>query len=203
MAETNPDTFPLPEKSETILTFLENRRSNLAKVMDGPGPSEDELSRILEIAARVPDHRKLTPWRFIIFKGDARANMGQHIGAAFQKENPDMPLDRVMFEAGRLQRAPLVIAVVSAPKDCPRGTPKWEQELSSAAVCYNLCLAAQASGYGAQWLTEWYAYDEDVCAAMRLEDHERISGIIYIGTPQEAAKPRARPDVGSLISVWK
>lgn len=196
------ETFPLPEKSEIVLSFLETRRSNLAKIMKGPGPSENERSRMLEIAARVPDHRKLAPWRFIVFEGDARANMGQHIGAAFQKHNPDMPLDRVMFEAGRLQRAPLVIAVVSAPKDCPRGTPRWEQELSSAAVCFNLCLAAQASGFGAQWLTEWYSYDEDVTAAMGLDTAERISGVIYIGTPTEPARARARPDVKDLITHW-
>lgn len=203
MAKQVIESFPLPEKSETILSFLETRRSNLAKVMSGPGPSSEGISRILEIAARVPDHRKLAPWRFVIFKGDARANMGQHIGAAFQKQNPDMPLDRVMFEAGRLQRAPLVIAVISSPKDCPRGTPKWEQELSSAAVCFNLCLAAQASGFGAQWLTEWYSYDDNVKTAMGLASHEQISGLIYIGTPTEPARPRARPDVEALVTHWQ
>ena len=195
--------FPLPAPREDILEFLENRRSNLAKVMTGPGPSKKEVDRILQIAARVPDHRKLAPWRFIIFEGDARADIGQHIGAAFQKQNPDMPLDRVVFEAGRLQRAPLVIGVVSNPKDCRRGTPKWEQELSCAAVCYNLCLAAQASGFGAQWLTEWYAYDDDVAKAMGLSGEERIAGFIYIGTPQEPPKERARPDVSALVTHWK
>jgi len=195
-------TFPLPEIRETVLEFLETRRSNLAKVMSEPGPSPEELERILSIGARVPDHRKLTPWRYIIFQEDARANLGQHIGAAFKKQNPDMPLDRVMFEAGRLQRAPLVIAVISNPRDCPRGTPKWEQELSSAVVCYNLCLAAQASGYGAQWLTEWYAYDADVCNAMELAENERISGFIYIGTPSEAPKERARPDLNTHVSYF-
>ena len=197
------DTFPPPERREPILEFLETRRSNLAKVMSKPGPSPEELERILAIGARVPDHRKLTPWRYIIFQGDARANIGQHIGAAFQKTNPSMSLDRVMFEAGRLQRAPLVVAVVSSPKDCPRGTPKWEQELSSAIVCYNLCLAAQATGYGAQWLTEWYAYDDDVCGAMGVANNERISGFIYIGTPSEPPKKRARPILDSQITYFE
>lgn len=200
-----PDTdriFPLPSLRPEILDFLENRRSNLAKVMTGPGPSPEQRDHMLAIAARVPDHRKLSPWRFIIFEDQARADIGQHIGAAFQKLNPDMPVDRVMFEAGRLQRAPLVVAVVSSPKTCPRGTPQWEQELSSAAVCYNLCLAAQASGFGAQWLTEWYAYDSEVQAAMGLDPSEKIAGFIYIGTPLEASKERARPDVESLITYW-
>ena len=200
---TDPAPFPLPSRNEAMIEFLKTRRSNLAKSMDGPGPDPEELEAILEIAARVPDHRKLAPWRFIVFQGESRQKIGAHLGSIFKKKNQTMPVDRVIFESERFLRAPIIVGVVSSPVDCMRGTPEWEQRSSSAAVCYNLCLAAQASGYGAQWLTEWYAYDEDVCAAMKLDAHERISGIIYIGTPQEAAKPRARPDVGSLISVWK
>lgn len=196
------DDISMPVKSDTVLNFLETRRSNLAKVMTEPGPSQDEIERILNIAARVPDHRKLTPWRFILFEGKARETIGQHIGAAFQKQNPDMPLDRVLFEAGRFQRAPLVIAVISSPKDCPRGTPMWEQQLSSAVVCYNLCLAAQGLGYGAQWLTEWYAYDRQVLKEIGLTDSEQIAGFIYIGTPSEPPKERARPELGPLISRY-
>ena len=196
------DVYPLPSRNEAVLSFLETRRSNLTKIMSAPGPTKAQYERMLSIAARVPDHRKLSPWRFLVFEGESRAKIGQHIGAAFQRHNPDMPLDRVMFESGRMQRAPLVIAVISSPVTCPRGTPKWEQELSSAAVCFNLCLAAQASGFGAQWLTEWYAYDADVCSAMGLTDGERIAGLIYIGTPEEPARERARPDVGALVSHW-
>lgn len=201
MSDTD-EIYPLPEYNADVLTFLETRRSNLAKSMSAPGPTPEELTRMLTIAARVPDHRKLTPWRFLIFEGEARANIGQHIGATFQRHNPDMPLDRVMFEAQRFQRAPLVIGVVSSPKDCVRGTPKWEQELSAAAVCFNLCLAAQACGFGAQWLTEWYAYDPDICEVMGLTEHERIAGFIYIGTPNEPVRERARPDVEALIEYW-
>lgn len=192
----------LPEHSETVLSFLETRRSNLAKTMNGPGPTKDELTRMLEIAARVPDHRKLTPWRFIIFQGGARADMGQHIGTAFKKENPDMPLDRIMFEAARFQRAPLVIAVVSSPKECKRGTPEWEQKLSAGIVCYNLCLAAQASGFGAQWLTEWLSYNDDVTRAMGVLETEKVAGLIYIGTPSDPPQRRARPDLDHLVTLW-
>lgn len=195
-------SLSLPQPSEDVLSFLETRRSNLAKHMSAPGPSPNELERILSIGARVPDHRKLAPWRIVLFQGQARADIGQHIGAAFKKENPDMPLDRVLFEAGRFQRAPLVVAVVSSPKDCHRGTPQWEQEMSSAIVCYNICLAAQASGYGAQWLTEWLAYDREVLTAMGLSKTEQITGFIYIGTVADAPQERDRPDLSGLVKSW-
>lgn len=198
-----PSTFPLPTHRPDLVEFLSTRRSNLAKVMSGPGPDSETRERLLEIAARVPDHRKLAPWRFIVFEGKARSDFGQHIARAFAADNPNVAADRVTFESERLSRAPLVIAVIYSPADCPRGTPKWEQQLSTGAVCYNLCLAAQAHGFGAQWLTEWYAYHDDVNAALGLREAEKLAGYVYIGQTKTPATPRMRPDIQSKITLWK
>ncbi len=194
--------FPLPSDNPELRSFLKSRRSNLAKNMTGPGPDKEQIEDILEIAARVPDHRKLAPWRFLIFDGVARNRIGTHLGRVFEAKNPEMPPDRVTFESERFLRAPLVIGVISSPVECPRGTPEWEQRLSSAVVCYNLCLAAQSYGFGAQWLTEWYAYDSDIAIELGLGENEKISGFIYIGTPKDASLPRQRPDMKSLISYY-
>ena len=196
------EIMPLPEKNEAVTAFLKTRRSNLAKLMGDPGPSEDQLSEFLAIAARVPDHRKLAPWRFMIFKGDARSNFGQHIGAAFMKQNPNAPQDRAIFEGARFMRAPVVVGVISSPVKCARGTPKWEQELSSGIVCYNLMLATQAAGFGAQWLTEWYAYDAQVNQALGLSEGERVAGYVYIGTPSAPSQERVRPQLDEKLSYW-
>lgn len=197
-----PQSFPLPTARPELIEYLATRRSNLAKVMGGPGPDTETRDALLEIAARVPDHRKLAPWRFVVFEGDARGRFGQHIASAFMAANPDMPNDRAIFEGARLTRAPLVIAVISSPKNCVRGTPKWEQELSAGAVCLTLCQAAQAHGFGAQWLTEWYAYNEAVNVALGLESGERVAGYIYIGTPTVAATPRSRPAIETITKNW-
>jgi len=197
-----PTPFPLPKARLQVTDFLKARRSNLAKLMTEPGPSAAQTEQILEIAARVPDHRKLTPWRFVLFEGDARAKFGPHLASAFTKANPNLPVDRAVFESARFTRAPLVVAVISSPKDCPRGTPKWEQILSSGAVCFNLCLAAQSMGFAAQWLTEWYAYNADVNRALDLEPDEAIAGYIYIGSTETPPMPRARPDMPQITSRW-
>ena len=197
------DVLPLPSENRAVSEFLKTRRSNLAKLMGGDGPRAEQLEGFLTIAARVPDHRKLAPWRFVIFQGQARADFGQHIASAFMKGNPKSSADRAIFEGQRFLRAPLVVGVISSPKECARGTPEWEQVLSSGAVCYNLCLAAQAGGFGAQWLTEWYAYDTDVQKALGLSTEEKVAGFIYIGTPEAPSTERARPDVKSLASTWR
>ncbi len=198
---TDPKPFPLPAKNTEILNFLKSRRSNLAKMMEGPGPDAETLDDILSVAARVPDHRKLAPWRFIIFEGAARERIGAHIGRVFAAQNPDLP-DRVEFETQRFMRAPTVVGVISSPVECPRGTPEWEQRLSSAICCYNMCLAGQAHGFGAQWLTEWYAYDPEILAELGLNETERVAGFIYIGTAVTPSLPRARPELKTKIDRY-
>jgi len=178
-------TFSLPTMRPGLIEFLETRRSNLAKLMTDEGPSEAQIKTLLTIAARVPDHRKLTPWRFVCFQGNARAEFGQRIASVFMKDNPEMPLDRSVFESQRLLRAPLVVAVISSPVECMRGTPLWEQQLSAGAVCFNLCLAAQAHGFGAQWLTEW-------C----------VAGYVYIGKVDTPSTERARPNISEKLTYW-
>lgn len=192
--------FPLPTHNSEVLDFLGNRRSNMAKAMEAPGPDQETLDRILEIGTRVPDHRKLTPWRLTVYRGDARQDMGKAIADVYREDNPDHPEERQQFEADRFLRAPIVIAVISAPVDCMRGTPVWEQQLSAGAVCFNLCLAAQASGFGAQWLTEWYAYDSRIHAHMGLAPGEQIAGFVYIGTPSQGSLLRARPVLTDVVS---
>lgn len=197
-----PTPFPLPTHRAELIAFLETRRSNLAKSMSSPGPNAATRDKILEIAARVPDHRKLAPWRFVVFEGQARTDFGQHIATAFMAANPTAPADRAIFEGARLTRAPLVVAVISSPVECVRGTPKWEQELSAAAVCFNMCLAAQAHGFGAQWLTEWYAYDESVHKALGLTLGQRVAGYIYIGTATAPSLARQRPNLTEVTQFY-
>ena len=196
-----PDTFPLPARNDAVLDFLSNRRSNLSKAMGEPGPSPEQLDTILRIGTRVPDHRKLAPWRIRVFEGRARERVGAALRDIYAADNPDHPEDRQAFEAARFLRAPVVLGVYSAPVECARGTPEWEQVLSAGAVCLKLCMAAQALGFGAQWLTEWYSYDARAREALCLEDGQRVAGFIFIGTPTQPSSPRPRPDLADIVSL--
>ncbi len=195
-------TIDFNPQSPEALDLLKRRRSVVAKSLGAPGPTPDQLADILEIGARVPDHGKLAPWRFIIFEGDARAAIGDVLATAFAKDEPTADADRVAFEAGRFLRAPTVVAVISSPSS-ERPIPLWEQHLSSAAVCQNMLVASTAMGFGAQWLTEWYAYHADVKSYLTLAEAEQIAGFIYIGTTQAELKERARPDLASRVTHWK
>jgi len=185
-----------------VLALLSSRRSVKPDRLIAPGPSPEQIESILKIASRVPDHKKLAPWRFIVLEGDARARLGEIIAEACVAEEKEPPSEvRLATERGRLLRAPLVIAVVSRVTE-NRSAPEWEQVLSAGAACFNLCLAANAMGYGTSWITEWIAYNARVRAALGLADNERIAGFIYIGTPAERPEERERPALSDIVTRW-
>ena len=184
------------------LELLLTRRSVKAMMLAEPGPTPDQLKTILTVAARVPDHKKLVPWRFIVFEGEARADFGRMLAevcAAEEKEPPST--GRLEIERTRLLRAPTVVAVVSSTMPNP-GAPEWEQVLSCGAACQNLCLAANAMGFGTCWITEWYAYSSGVRAALGLAASEKVAGFIYIGTARDRQPDRERPELAKIPSRW-
>jgi nitroreductase len=187
--------------SESVLNFLLARRSVVANKLGAPGPDAQQLRKILTAAARVPDHKKLAPWRFILFEGEARAAFGQVLSNACKLNEPDASGTRLETEAGRFLRAPVVVAVISSPVDNP-AVPEWEQILSAGAACQNMLMAANAAGFSGQWITEWYAFDEQVCAALGLKEGERVAGFVYIGTAQEKPEERDRPDIDEITTPW-
>lgn len=185
-----------------IIDFLSRRRSVKPDRLAAPGPSAAELETILTIASRVPDHKKLAPWRFIVIEGEGRARLGQVIAeacVAAEKEPPSHV--RLETERNRLMRAPLVIAAVSRVTP-HRSAPEWEQVLSAGAACFNLCLAANALGYGTSWISEWIAYNKTVGEALGLGANERIAGFIYVGTPVERPEDRERPALADIVTRW-
>ncbi len=193
--------LPTARPSQEVMDFLALRRSTPVAGLTEPGPSPEEVDALLRVAARVPDHGKLAPWRFLVFEGEARARAGAILEAAARKSQTHLPEEGFALEAQRFTRAPVVVAVVSKPVDTPK-IPEWEQRLSSAAVCMQLVHAASAMGYAAQWLTEWCAYDADVAAGFGLARTEKVAGFVYIGTAREPSPERVRPDMAGLISRW-
>lgn len=186
----------------TMLELLRKRRSVKPDLMTAPGPTPAELEDLLTIAARVPDHKKLTPWRFVVFEGAARRAFGEHIAEACAAEDTMTPSAvRLEMERKRLMRAPVVVAVISRVKPTP-GAPEWEQILSAGASAMTLCIAANAMGYKTCWLTEWIAYSPRVGAALGLAENERVVGFVYIGSSSQVPEERPRPALSDVVRRW-
>jgi nitroreductase len=189
---------PLNISVPQTLDFLLSRRSGSAKAMRGPGPSAADLDRILAAGVRVPDHGKLTPWRFVVFEGEGRRRMGEILASVIAGER-DVSPERVAQERERFMRAPVVVGVVSRVRE-QIPIPMWEQQLSAGAVCMSIVIAVHAAGYVANWITEWCAYHPAVQERIGLKPTERIAGFIYIGQPTDPLEDRPRPDIHAITT---
>lgn len=188
---------PVASALETLLS----RRSVPSRLLADPGPTDAQLSAMLQASVRVPDHGKLTPWRFIRIRGAARQHLGDVL-AVRQRERDPLAADSVVAkDRERFCHAPLVIAVVGSLLPGHK-IPEQEQVLSAGCVCFSLLQAAQALGFGAQWLTGWAAYDEVVGRRLGLGPDERVIGFIHIGTASEPAPERVRPDPLQRLVDW-
>ena len=189
----------MSDLQDTPLTFLQTRRSAKVRSLAAPGPGPREMETILRIASRVPDHKKLSPWRFVVFDGEARARFGEEVLApAYKAANPDASPAKLELETETLTRAPVVVAVISSVTSYK--APRWEQELSCGAACFALCLGANALGFGTNWLSEWYSFDANVAAALDVKEGERIAGFIYIGTDTNPQDERERPALADIVT---
>ncbi len=191
------DSLPLAAVPE-VLGFLARRRSASAMALRAPGPTPDELSDLLTIAARAPDHGKLAPWRFIILEGAGKDNFADRL-QSLAAPRPDGA--RLIAKLGKLRTPPLGVAVIS--RTTAGEIPEWEQLLSAGAVCTTLTYAALAMGYGANWITDWYAYDAGARAVLGLAEDERVAGFVFLGTAAEAPLERVRPDVAALTTRFE
>ena len=191
-----PTPFGAP--SPQTLELLARRRSSSPQHLTAPAPEGAELDALLRLAARVPDHGKLFPWRFVILRGAAKAELAARY-EALAKERPDP--DKAAGALFKLKTPPLAVVVIS--RVIESNIPTWEQELSAGACCQNLVIAATAMGYGANWITDWYSYDPRATALLGVRSNERVAGVVLIGAPTEAPLERVRPDVSEITTVWE
>lgn len=182
-----------------LIDYLSNRRSIPAFQMCEPGPSRDEVEEMLKLASRVPDHGKLAPWRFIVYRGAERKRISEALAKIAMGDKPDLSEEMVKVENTRLTRAPVVVAVVS--RAAPHfKIPEWEQVMSAGAVCLNLVMAANAHGFASNWLTEWYAFDQRAYPILGVNEGEKVAGFIHIGTPTVPPTERPRPELSEIVT---
>ncbi|THD80589.1 MAG: nitroreductase [Phenylobacterium sp.] len=189
---------PLPlDPAPEVLRFLARRRSASALTLTAPAPGPEDLDQLLRLATRVPDHGKLAPWRFVVLEGEGKARFAARLEAVALARGDDQAAAKL----GKLKVPPLAVAVIASPKP-GAAIPAWEQELSAGAVCATLLYAALAMGYGANWITDWYAYDAEAGAVLGLKDGERVAAFMMLGTPREPPLERERPQLPALVSRW-
>ncbi len=188
-------------RNKEVLEYLATRRSTPSAFLIEPGPSEGQLAEILKLGVRVPDHAKLNPWRLVVYKGDARAAVGEKLAEIAKANNPEIDDKQLETERNRLLPAPITIGVISAPVEHIK-VPEFEQLLSAAGVALNLVHAANAAGFAAHWVTRWFAYDETAAAMLGAKPGERFVAFIHMGTPTTRLEDKPAPDMEKIVTEW-
>lgn len=185
----------------SIIEFLSRRLSAPIPELREPAPSDAEIATMIQIASRVPDHGRLEPWRFILYRGNARLEVGKKLAVLAAQREGALSENRLQQELTRFSRAPLVVGVVSSPKESPK-IPEWEMFLSGGAAAMNLIIAANALGYATNWITNWYSDLAEGRAILGLAPQERVVGFIHVGTFSGSLNDRPRPDTSRLVSDY-
>ena len=181
--------------------YLASRRSVPLNFLAEPGPDRQQLEEILTLGVRVPDHGKLSPWRLVVYQGEARAEIGEHLARLAKEKNPALSEEQLEAERQQFLPAPVTIGVLSSPVEHPK-IPSFEQLMSAGGVALNLVHAANALGFGAHWVTRWFAYDEQAARMLGARDGEQFVGFIHMGTPAKRLEDRPRPDLAKIVTHW-
>jgi len=187
---------------EQVRDYLLTRRSVTGPFLVEPGPDAADLHDLLTIATRVPDHGKLAPWRLVVYSGDARAAAGERLAAMLAARDPGADEKALEVERGRFLPAPVTVGVLSAASPHPK-IPEMEQLVSAGCVAFNLMHAAFALGFGAHWVTRWFAYDPEASEMLGAIKGEQFVGFVHIGTPQTRLEDRERPNLMDVVTHWK
>jgi nitroreductase len=186
----------------SLASYLATRRSCRPRDLVEPGPDPDQLRRILEIAARTPDHGKLAPWRFVHVARRRRAAFAEALDSAYRAGKSEAP-GRLEVEAVQrfATQAPELVVLLSSPIEGTK-IPLWEQQLSCGAAGMNLLHAAAAFGFGGGWVTGWAAYSPQVLEALGGQAPERVAGFIFLGTAGVELEERPRPAIEDVVREW-
>lgn len=181
---------------ESLLT----RQSN--GVLEDPGPSNEELDIMFKAACQAPDHCGLTPWRFIVIRGEARQMLGSLFVKSVQNRNHRMSEETKEKFQNLPLTAPLLIAVVCCEKEHAR-VPKVELYLSLGAAVGNILLAAHAQDLGAMWRTGDVSYCPIVSGGLGLVTTEKLCGFVYLGKIKSKKNRTNRPLYNEIVTTWQ
>ena len=184
-----------------VLNFFKNRRSVSVNFISEPGPNKDQLTEILKMGVRCPDHGRLEPWRILVISEE---NAKMKIVSAMDKigRKRDMDTDKLEKSKSRFLKSPVILAVIASPKE--GRIPIEEQILSAGALCMCILNAALANGWGANWLTGWMANDKELGRlAFNTSKNEFVAGYLYVGSFDESSTDRPRPQLEKKISYFQ
>ncbi|MBK7613182.1 MAG: nitroreductase [Vitreoscilla sp.] len=164
-----------------------------------PGPSPAQLRELFAAAAAAPDHKQLTPWRFLVLGDEARRRLSEVFVAALLTRDPGALPAHVDDARRKAFRGPVLIMAVADLRAEQPEVHALERVVSLGAAIQNLLLAAQARGYGSGLSSGRALQSPLLREAFGIAEGEHAVCFISLGTPLRSKSARQRPAVDAFV----
>lgn len=195
------DTISDQEVLDAALTLIHSRQHVSPKRLGDPGPSPEQIEKILGAAGAAPDHGHLNPWRLIVIPPERRHLLGAAFAQALQERDGAATEVQMQEARAKALRGPFLILVVARLDPALGDTHPQERMISAGCAIQNMLLVAHALGFGAGLASGRALYSQQMRQLFGLGAHEQPLCFLSVGTVTRRKPARPRPAVADYTST--
>ncbi len=166
------------KKSEIVKEIIESRRSVFPKDYSGEDISHEILDEILNAAQFAPNHKKTKPWRFKVFRGEEKLNLGKELQRIYKETTPEhLFLEKKYLDfEDKISKSN---AIITISVNFSGLVPEWEEIAATAMAVQNMHLTCSVNKVGCYWGTP--LMKDYLGAFLNLDENQKCYGLFFMG----------------------
>ncbi len=165
------------EKALVLKDIIESRKSIYPKSYSAEDIDEDVLTEILNSAKFAPNHKKTKPWRFKVFQGEEKNQLGEKLAEIYKQTNSQNFLEKKYIDIS--DKAQKSNAIISIGVSFSGLLPEWEEIAATAMAVQNMYLTATVHEVGCYWSTPGMI--QHLGEFLDLKENQKCIGLFYLG----------------------
>ena len=166
----------------SLKEIIQNRRNVKPQFFTGETLSDDLVKEVLESANWAPTHRYTEPWRFVVFTGQARFDLGDFQSKEYKDSTSTDVFDANKFE--KLLNTPAlashVIAVIAKNSKDPK-IPFVEEIAATSCAVQNMLLTAASMEVAVHWSSGAMTQTNAMKSYLGYDSEDAVIGFLYLG----------------------
>lgn len=187
---------------EEINHLIRHRRSVFPhQFSESESVPKKVLEQALENATWAPTHGKTQPWRFFVFEGEKKAELGELQADLYKKKTASESFSEAKYE--KLKNIALqsdYVIAISMQRQQTEKIPEIEEICAVACAVQNLHLTLCGYGYGGYWSTGGMTFVAEGKEMFGLGEKDKLMGFFYVGVPEGEIKDGVREDWQSKVT---
>lgn len=192
------------QNATTQLNKIIRHRRSIKPSQFSDQPVEDAVVwKMLENANWAPSHGKTEPWRFFVFTGDAKKQLGELLADLYLQVTPAesvKPAKADKLRKNAEQSSHLI--VIAMKRQESKKIPEVEEIQAVACAVQNLHLTATAHNVAGYWSSGKAICNDQLRDHLGLTTEDHVLGLFYVGYTNEAWPDSSRSPIESKV-VWK